>query len=293
MLMENVFYFVVIVRKKTYSEAAEVLNLSQSSLSKKIVKLENDLGVKLFDRSKKYISLTPAGKIFYRSSLELLDICENIESEISIYRDSHYNVIKLGFAPIVSYYNIVSILKLFIDKHDNIKLDLKEVKDSQLILDITSGYYDVGISFESSIEKSIFSFYPLFQDKIVLVVCKNHPLAHNNLVSLSELKNEMFIFNNEYEGACRLCEKACREANFIPKIKMKGEVKTCLSMVEANMGVSLLFLGQINMFNIDNIAIISLKENITDTMGLFRLVDKKLNNNEKLLLAWLKRLCVK
>ena len=72
MQIEQLKYFISIIEHQTYLQAAEVLNISQSSLSKKIIALENELDIILFDRSKRSIVLTEAGKVFYEESQKMI-----------------------------------------------------------------------------------------------------------------------------------------------------------------------------------------------------------------------------
>ena len=73
MTFDQIQYFIAIAECNTYFDAAEELNISQSALSKQIIKLEKELGVALLDRSRRKASLTPAGETFYQDALALRD----------------------------------------------------------------------------------------------------------------------------------------------------------------------------------------------------------------------------
>ncbi|MCD7839859.1 MAG: LysR family transcriptional regulator, partial [Erysipelotrichaceae bacterium] len=105
MTIDQIKYFCAICQYKTFSKAALELHITQSSLSKHIIKLESELNMILFDRSHRQIILTPAGEQFYKDAKILLKDYYQMMNHLDALKDKTQNTIHIAMLPILSQYN--------------------------------------------------------------------------------------------------------------------------------------------------------------------------------------------
>ena len=125
-------YFLSIVDKGSFTEAAFDLNISQSSLSKRIISLEKELGVKLFDRSKRQISLTVEGETFQSHAQTIYSEYLAMLAEIQPVR-SQLDYLSIGTIPILTQYGITSKIADFRKQNPQIDLNLEELDGANII----------------------------------------------------------------------------------------------------------------------------------------------------------------
>jgi len=132
MTFDHVDYFLSIVEYKSFSRAADELYLSQSSLSKQIKSLENELGKQLFARQGAQIELTSYGKLFWEFAKKVSREYQNFISQLPQDNTVQMYTLRLGVLPLLFEYNLMGIILKFQMVHDNIQLMLFE--DNQAML---------------------------------------------------------------------------------------------------------------------------------------------------------------
>jgi len=134
MTFDQIQYFIAIAECNTYFDAAEELNISQSALSKQIIKLEKELGVALLDRSRRKASLTPAGETFYQDALALRRQYEIMNRHMKKYQicTGNKNELRVGTLPILTQYGLTAHFRQFTESHPDIHLILDEVEENDL-----------------------------------------------------------------------------------------------------------------------------------------------------------------
>ena len=181
------------------SKAALELQISQSSLSKTIARLEEDIGVPLFDRKGKSIKLNLYGQLFYERVEKILTDLRTAKEEVqdlaNIREDSlTINVMNSKLLP--------SLLSSFYSKRPNIKIHQYTLKDDQALQRLIEGTLDLMIV-PNRISDERISWEPLFDEELFLIVPKNHPFATRETIFLTEAKDEKFITlrkRTEYTG---------------------------------------------------------------------------------------------
>lgn len=187
-------YFLSVAKCRNFSRAAEENHISQSSFSKAIMRLEQDLGVKLIDRSSHPISLTPAGQRFFdrMSALEpqFKDAIEELESLV------HGEALRVLVCPRSFHFKIA--LDSYQSRHSNVRLQVADICDARLqigeISDITavsegvrSGKYDFAICARPFDLTDDLRATPIYYDELYLLVAKGSPFANRESISLMEL----------------------------------------------------------------------------------------------------------
>lgn len=179
MTFDQIQYFIAIAECNTYFDAAEELNISQSALSKQIIKLEKELGVTLLDRSRRKASLTPAGETFYQDALALRRQYEIMTGHMKKYKIpmGNKNELRIGTLPILTQYGLTAHFRQFTESHPDIHLILDEVEENDLKKGLLSSQYDLIICREQMIaDQSDISSVYLADDELVTVLPVGHPL---------------------------------------------------------------------------------------------------------------------
>ena len=262
MTFEQLQCFIASVEEKTFLDAAHSLYISQSSLSKQIMKLEQELGVMLWDRSRRKAGLTEAGNIFYQDALILLKQYSQSRNRLDRFRTESQLTLSVGTLPILTQYQLTPGFRDFQAAHPGIRLSLHEVEELELMEGFEKGIYDLVIGREAMLYGANCQTQLIAGDQLAAVLDSSHPLAFRSSLCLEELKNEDFIFMNPYTSIYNLCVIRCREAGFSPRILRTARVESILSAVLIGEGISLLAGNSVRIFKPEHIAVIPLTPKI-------------------------------
>ena len=262
MTFEQLQCFIASVEEKTFLDAAHSLYISQSSLSKQIMKLEQELGVMLWDRSRRKAGLTEAGNIFYQDALILLKQYSQARNRLDRFRTESQLTLSVGTLPILTQYQLTPAFRDFQAAHPGIRLSLHEVEEPELMEGFEKGIYDLVIGREAMFYGANCQTQLIAGDQLAAVLDSSHPLAFRSSLCLEELKDEDFIFMNPYTSIYNLCVIRCREAGFSPRILRTARVESILSAVLIGEGISLLAGNSVRIFKPEHIAVIPLTPKI-------------------------------
>ena len=262
MTFEQLQCFIASVEEKTFLDAAHSLYISQSSLSKQIMKLEQELGVMLWDRSRRKAGLTEAGNIFYQDALILLKQYSQARNRLDRFRTESQLTLSVGTLPILTQYQLTPGFRDFQAAHPGIRLSLHEVEEPELMEGFEQGIYDLVIGREAMFYGANCQTQLIAGDQLAAVLDSSHPLAFRSSLCLEELKDEDFIFMNPYTSIYNLCVIRCREAGFSPRILRTARVESILSAVLIGEGISLLAGNSVRIFKPEHIAVIPLTPKI-------------------------------
>ncbi len=262
MTFEQLQCFIASVEEKTFLDAAHSLYISQSSLSKQIMKLEQELGVMLWDRSRRKAGLTEAGNIFYQDALILLKQYSQARNRLDRFRTESQLTLSVGTLPILTQYQLTPGFRDFQAAHPGIRLSLHEVEELELMEGFEKGIYDLVIGREAMFYRANCQTQLIAGDQLAAVLDSSHPLAFRSSLCLEELKDEDFIFMNPYTSIYNLCVIRCREAGFSPRILRTARVESILSAVLIGEGISLLAGNSVRIFKPEHIAVIPLTPKI-------------------------------
>ena len=262
MTFEQLQCFIASVEEKTFLDAAHSLYISQSSLSKQIMKLEQELGVMLWDRSRRKAGLTEAGNIFYQDTLILLKQYSQARNRLDRFRTESQLTLSVGTLPILTQYQLTPGFRDFQAAHPGIRLSLHEVEEPELMEGFEKGIYDLVIGREAMFYGANCQTQLIAGDQLAAVLDSSHPLAFRSSLCLEELKDEDFIFMNPYTSIYNLCVIRCREAGFSPRILRTARVESILSAVLIGEGISLLAGNSVRIFKPEHIAVIPLTPKI-------------------------------
>ena len=262
MTIDQLQYFMAIVKYKNFSVAAEECYISQSSLSKQIKALEQELGdVALFDRNTKKLEITYAGKEFYISADKILMEYQKMINNVKKYSEGHTEVLNVGTIPVMNHYGLTDIFYKFQSYYSNIRLHVIEANSVPIIEDFTKGKIDIAFLRDNYLPVGDYKSYALADDELVLVTNYSHWLADREEIDLKEAENEKFLFLGSNTGMYESCRQACIKAGFVPREQILDVRSSTIKNLVANgQGVSLMMYRSIKYMDDPRIKIIRLKE---------------------------------
>ncbi len=241
MELRQLRYFVEVAEREHMTEAAENLHVAQSAVSLQISKLEDELGVKLFERVGRNLRLTDIGKTFLYHTKKALQAIDLAIEKVDEYLDPEKGTIKIGYPSSFANYLLPKIISNFKTKFPNVSFQLRQGSYSYLSNAVKSG--DINISFIGPVPLDDRDLHVriLFSERFFALVPANHPLAGRDHINLSEFKNDDFILFSEGFILRKIAVNACKEAGFEPKITSEGEdIDAIKGLVSAGIGVSIL-----------------------------------------------------
>ena len=272
MNLEQLKYVMAIVKHQHLTNASYEVSISQSSLSKYLKKVEEELGgVQLFDRTTRNVKLTAAGQEFSKYASRIIAEYENMMSAMEEFTSLERGGLSVGTIPVYSSRGLISLFTSFQKKYPGIQLEIKEKLTNELIDLLKKSELDIAIialPFDMD-PLNTFTTYPMIEDEVVLITHKSHPFAKRRSINLSEAADENFIFINHASTLYQICIDACKEAGFTPKITYESsQIDMVAGLVEEGLGVSLITLREAESSVQSNIAIVRLETSIKHTTAL-------------------------
>lgn len=232
--------FVSVVEKKNFTRAAESLHITQSAVTLSVKALEKEYGVKLLDRSNKFVRLTKAGQILYRHAKEILSQYDRMNRLMEDLVHSASGKLLIGSCYTFGEYLLPKLISQFNTKYPLIEPDIS-IRNSQRILSkLLRGELDLGI-IQGVIEHPKLHIHPFAQDEMVVIVSTHHPLAMKKEVTFDDLLSETWIIREQGSGTQQAIKQVFSENNFTPKeIRSFGSSQIIKESVEAGLGISIL-----------------------------------------------------
>ncbi len=234
-------YFQMASRLKSISKAAEQLHVAQPSVSIAIQKLEEELGVLLFDRSQRQIMLTSEGMLFFQRVNEILTRIQDSITEMKDLQLLQKGSIKIGIPPMIGAFLFPHIFAQF-RKHYPL-LELSAIEGGSLSVQklIEQGKIDVGIITKSTPSAAL-EFLPITTGQILICLNTDHPLSKLSSIPFNLLKDQPLIMLKEDTYIRQIINAECNKHHFTPNIVFSSsQVETIIGLIEQGIGISLLF----------------------------------------------------
>lgn len=243
MTITQLEYIVSVNTYGSFSKAAAKCFVTQPTLSMQIQKLEEELGVLIFDRSKKPIKATLIGEEIIRQAQSNLHGIQRIKEIIQEQREEIQGQLRIGIIPTLSPYLLPMFVKDFLRNHPKVNLTVEELISEQIIQKLKEDLLDVGILVTPIEDKSIIEM-PLFYEAFVGYFSTNHPLIQHEFIKADELNiDEMLLLS---EGHCFRNQviNICPDSSQSPssnQLKFKsGSLETLKRIIEQDYGYTLL-----------------------------------------------------
>lgn len=238
--IKQLFYFVTVADQLSYSKAAQKLHISQPSLSNAIKNLEHEVGSPLLERSTRKIELTDAGKVLYNKSLQLLSHMNILKKEMQEVRLTGSGELIIGMIESVRHW-VPKVIREYQGRFPSIRIKLIEVLSRKAVIDSLRKYHTHLIITNQCIEEEDIESLPLYKEKLVLVLHRDHPLSAKESITFSELAEEPFIISMEGFQTREDILEAFSLAEASPNIQFEIErFETALTLVRENLGVAII-----------------------------------------------------
>jgi LysR family hydrogen peroxide-inducible transcriptional activator len=239
MEMHQLRYAVAVARSGNFSRAAEQCHVAQPSLSQQILKLEEELGERLFDRTKREARLTPHGEVFLRRAVRILEEVDAAKRDAEDAKQLLSGTVTIGVIPTIAPYLLPKATAAFMKRFPGVEIAVHEETTARL-LKLLHGYeVDLAILSTPFEQKRLASRH-LLTEELLIALPPGHPLAQKRSLQPRDLEEERLIVMQE--GHC-LGDQVlgfCARGNLRPGISFRSaQLETLQSLVHAGMGVSL------------------------------------------------------
>ena len=239
MELHQLRYFCAVAETGSFSRAAEQSHVSQPSLSQQILKLEDELGARLFDRLGRSVRLTELGKTFLPRAHAVLRELEAAKGDVVEGKEFIGGPVSVGVIPTVGPYFLPARLTAFSRKFGQVRLTVVEEITPILLDRLRAGTIDVAI-LALPLRGHEFDTFPLLTERLFGVLPQKHKLASRPSLSLKDLRTEPFLLLRDGHCFRDTAVAACDRARLHPQIVFEsGQFSSLLSMVGAGMGVSI------------------------------------------------------
>lgn len=281
MELRHLRYFAALGKELHFAKAADKLFITQPALSKQVQQLEDELGVRLLERTKRNVKLTEAGKYFLNEAEFVINHLEQVTEGVRRKAEGEEGEVRIGFVGSAMQNIIPDLLEQLSRKHPGIYTSLQELNNKDQLEALLHDKLDIAFvrleTVPRDLEKKV-----VFEDSFSLVVSKKHQIGKVNFESLLQFKNEQFIlFSNDYsQEYYDNIMSIFTDHGFQPKVSHRSvQANSIFRLVEKGLGVAIVPSAMQDGVNLD-IEFISLAElrQRTQLMAVWH----KRNRNEAL-----------
>ncbi|WP_341733919.1 LysR family transcriptional regulator [Microcoleus sp. EPA2] len=240
MELRHLRYFIAVAEELNFTRAAEKLHIAQPPLSQQIQQLEAELGFQLFRRTKRTVTLTEAGQVFFEESQKIL---LQLDRAIQLGQQTNrgeLGQLRIGFVSSASHNVVPAILQAFRTLHPAVKLELREMTTNEQLQRLREGQIDIGF-LRPPVDEGINSEI-VFREPLIVALPQTHQLADRAQVELRQLSTEPFILfpRSLAPGLYDRIISFCQQAGFSPIASQEAiQMQTIVSLVAASMGVAI------------------------------------------------------
>jgi DNA-binding transcriptional LysR family regulator len=245
MELRHLRYFVAVAEELSFTRAAERLHIGQPPLSQQIQALEAELGARLFERSKRWVRLTEAGKLFFDDARAILAQSEHAAQRARRAQRGEAGELRVGFTFSTPFTPLFArTIRRYRQLYPDVTLTLHEMTTLHQLDAIEARRLDLGFVRppEVALPEEL-SLTTLRRDPLLLVLASDSPLARRRKVKVADLADLPWVMYPKESGVGinHAIFGMCREAGFVPRIAMEaGEAATIIGLVAAGIGVSVL-----------------------------------------------------
>lgn len=250
MTLTQLEYIVAVYNHKNFSVAANHCFVTQPTLSMQIQKLEEELGVQIFDRSNNPVKVTEIGEKIVKQGSIILNEKERIISLIDSVKGEFTGSLRIGIIPTLAPFLLPIFLESFIKKYPKIELIFDEITTAEIVKGLNKNFYDVGI-LALPINESGIVEETIFFEPFVGYIHNSHKLFKKDKIKLEDISTDDLLLLKEghclREQTLKVCSSSEREWNEKSNriLFESGNLDTLIKLVEKKFGITLLpFLAE-------------------------------------------------
>ncbi|WP_456464519.1 LysR substrate-binding domain-containing protein [Persephonella sp.] len=245
--------FKTVADTRSFSKAAELLFLSQPTVTLQIKKIENYLGITLFKREKKGVVLTEEGKLLYQYASKILDDYSLLEEGLSNLRENLQRNLRIGASTTIGDFLLPDILPDFIKNKGDIKVNLFVGNSKEIEEGILSKTFYIGL-IEDEVHSNKYEKFEFFSDEIILIASKNTNIP--DVIEPENLKKYKFVFREQGSGTRNIIEKKLEKKG----VRIKADIEISSSKAIARFVANSDYLSFVSRLVVKNLLGIHLKE---------------------------------
>lgn len=243
MTITQLEYVIAVENHRNFVQAADSCFVTQPTLSMQIQKLEDELGVKIFDRSRQPVVTTQIGlEIIQQARITIAEFYK-IKETVNSGKNDVSGEVRLGVIPTIAPYLLPLFLASFLEKYPNVELKIKELTTDRIIHGLKNDDFDLGL-IATPLQQPNIVEYPIYYEELVLYVSKENAI-YQKKYALSEdinpkelwLLEEGHCLRSQIENLCELKRKSIGRNQFEYQA---GSLETLRKMVERNQGITIL-----------------------------------------------------
>src|SRR5712692_9131450 len=243
MELRQIRSFLSIAKTLHFGRTAELIHLSQPALSLQIRALEEEVGVRLFERNRRKTSLTAAGVAFRDDAAVALSQLEQAIRRARLAANGKLGLLRIGFISTAGIELMADIVRQFRELNPEVEFSLRNILTAEQVRMLETGSLDIGFLRLPIGGHSALDVITVHREPFVVVVPSSHKLAKRKRVRLREVSGENFVMNERSyaPGFHDLIFGMLRDAGIVPSVSQTGvELPTLVSLVDAQMGVAIL-----------------------------------------------------
>lgn len=297
MNMKQFKYVLVLANTENFGKAADELNISQPSLSQYIKKIEQQIGIDLFDRTAGSVRLTDAGRVYVDAGKKILDLEHQMQTEFFDLMEYKSGSVIVGTSPYRSAGMMPMAVRLFRQQYPGVHVVVEEMTTGELLEATERGVFDLCLTV-APIDKKIFSSEKIAEEELILAVPKGYGMFQTKLmdnrkypsIDAMQIASESFVMITENQVMQKALDNLVGEYDL--KLRKAAVVKSLeaqIAMVRAGVGMALVPTGIERFCSSGEIEFYSLKQDLPrrEVVAMWR-KDRKLNQVTRALLDVLK-----
>lgn len=244
MNLDQLRYVVLLAEELHFGRAASLLGVQQPRLSQQVRKLEEELGVSLFERTTREVHLTSAGREFVAEARHALHHADRAARSARQAGRGEVGKLALGFVGSTAHNLLPRLLRRFRRDFPWVELQLQELPSSQQVGELLADRLDIGIlhARENGVGHPEIATQEISRDRLVAALSRSHPQAHRRPLPITGLAEENFVLFPRHLGPSLHDQilQLTRAAGFEPQVTQEAEqMNTILGLVAAGMGASI------------------------------------------------------
>lgn len=231
--------FLRVMERRSVSRAAEELNLTQPAVTLHIRKLEEEIGIRLFERQGRHIAPTEAAHVLYRYALAVFDTLEQARKHLQDFREGKRGRVQVG-AGTTSLYYLPGLLRAYKARYPHVEIMLRSDLTDRIREAVASGALDLGFIW-GPVSDTRLNSMTLGYDTFVVIAPPDHPLARQTLVAPEALSGEPLILTDEGTATRNFTESRLRAIGVVPKVVIPINITEAIKRaVESGLGLAII-----------------------------------------------------
>lgn len=242
MELRHLSYFIAVAEEMHFGRAAKRLNISQPPLSQQIRQLEEEIGVRLFNRTNRRVEITPAGLIFLAEARRIMTLSEDAVRRTIRADKGEIGRLAVGFIGSANYSVLPQVVREFRKRFPNVELSLTEMSTSDQVEALIDGTIQAGfLRPPRGVKEKGLAYEAVYREPLMVALPRNHTLKREKSLTLRQLSKESFIMIPRQVGPGFFDHLIvlCQREGFSPNIVLEAsQYHTVTGLVAAGLGIA-------------------------------------------------------